>query len=438
MKKSCYNHFFNFNERLYVINLLTSGILSFKKESYGQIINIINNPDSLYQSSNCNNGTTLKNQLYTNGFIIDDNVNELDLLMARHKISCSPGKKISYSMQIAITQQCNFRCTYCYEKHTSLILSHEKQNAILNFIEKNIANWNSLSITWFGGEPLLEPEIIEYLSKSIIFLCNKYSVKYSSIIVTNGYLLNKKNANILYTCQVKTAQITIDGDKKSHDQRRKLVNGNGSYDKIIANILNESNKFDYIIRLNVDDQSTISLESLLTILYPINKKVIFSFSQTNELEGDNIKKSSSLKDYSEKEIKLGKLALGHGFRVMTGAKFPGESYCPVYSDNILLIDSNGNITRCVSDTGESEKRMGYIENDGTIITSNPNSQYDFNPFTDDDCKNCNVLPICMGGCPKYSCTNKLLNGRCSIKENITTYLNQMILISTCNKQEAVN
>jgi uncharacterized protein len=85
---------------------------------------------------------------------------------------------------------------------------------------------------WYGGEPLLAIDTIDYLTQEFLKLCGD-KVKYTAAMVTNGYNLNKDNVNRLKKLKVKRVQITIDGPKIIHDERRKLSNGKGSFDKII-------------------------------------------------------------------------------------------------------------------------------------------------------------------------------------------------------------
>ena len=82
---------------------------------------------------------------------------------------------------------------------------------------------------WYAGYRGTFQELIE--------LCEEKEITYSAGIITNGYLLTKENAERLKECQVGRVQITLDGPKEIHDVRRPLVNGNGTYDIIMKNIM---------------------------------------------------------------------------------------------------------------------------------------------------------------------------------------------------------
>ena len=86
------------------------------------------------------------------------------------------------------TEQCNFRCTYCYEDFKLRRMSEDVQVGILKLIENRLPNLSSIDISWFGGEPLLAPEIISKINGAIQSNCHS-ELEFSSNITTNGYLM---------------------------------------------------------------------------------------------------------------------------------------------------------------------------------------------------------------------------------------------------------
>ena len=99
-----------------------------------------------------------------------------------------------------------------------------------------VNNARSLNVTWFGGEPLLAPEIIESLSGKLIALAEEHHASYDAGIITNGYLLTPENIRILEAAQVSSAQITLDGIGAAHDATRHLADGGQSFERIAANL----------------------------------------------------------------------------------------------------------------------------------------------------------------------------------------------------------
>ena len=72
------------------------------------------------------------------------------------------------------TEQCNFRCTYCYEKFIGKFFSKENINSIKMLISKRASELKQLRIGWFGGEPLLAKKIVYEISEHAISEAKKY------------------------------------------------------------------------------------------------------------------------------------------------------------------------------------------------------------------------------------------------------------------------
>lgn len=74
--------------------------------------------------------------------------------------------------------------------------------------------------------------------------------------------------------------------------------------------------------------------------------------------------------------------------------------CMYRSSNILAIDSSGNIFKCLEDMGNPNNSVGSLITGKISIQKLSACTLDNDPFEDDECLNCNVFPICGGGCPK--------------------------------------
>ena len=94
---------------------------------------------------------------------------------------------------LKVTKDCNFRCIYCYEQFSDKNMSVDVQDNIISFIKNkiNMGTIKHLIISWFGGEPLMNMECIRYMGKEIKCFCELRHVKYSSSVVTNGFIKSK-------------------------------------------------------------------------------------------------------------------------------------------------------------------------------------------------------------------------------------------------------
>lgn len=156
-------------------------------------------------------------------------------------------RKAKFSqLVLEITQNCNFRCSYCiysgnykYEReHRNKNMSLETAYKAINFFFNNCNPHKKLYISFYGGEPLLR--------KKEIISCLKYAraknqdVKFT--IQTNSYLLDKEFFYYLREFDVHLS-VSIDGPEHLHNKCRVLPSGKGTYERIISN-LSELLKYD--------------------------------------------------------------------------------------------------------------------------------------------------------------------------------------------------
>jgi len=169
--------------------------------------------------------------------IISDDLNELDILKLRNHRDVFINNV--YGLILNPTMDCNFKCWYCYETKIAGMMSDEIQNRIIKHVktlfDKNIIS--GLSLSWFGGEPLMcFNQLVYPISNKMIEICKEHNLPFNNAITTNGYLIEKSMIEKLKEIKLNSYQITLDGTKDRHDKSRILKNGNPTYDKIIQNI----------------------------------------------------------------------------------------------------------------------------------------------------------------------------------------------------------
>lgn len=136
-----------------------------------------------------------------------------------------------FILQFHISDQCNLRCKHCYqENYNSKQLKYEEIIKILEqykefLIEKNIKGHINLT----GGEPLSNPNFFEILN-----YINNNKEYYSFAILTNGTLITDKIAEKISKYKPQYVQISIDGDKKTHEK----IRGKGTLEKAIQGVQN--------------------------------------------------------------------------------------------------------------------------------------------------------------------------------------------------------
>ena len=151
------------------------------------------------------------------------------------------------------TLDCNFRCTYCFSYARPARMTAQVQDALLGFVEARLPGADGLSVAWYGGEPTLCLDVIEALSAQLRDACERHGAQYlPATIITNGFLLTEKTARRLKAAGIEEAQVTLDGDRDTHNRRRPLQGGVGTFDRILENVAASRDILKIQIRINVD------------------------------------------------------------------------------------------------------------------------------------------------------------------------------------------
>lgn len=398
MKTSNYNFFFPYEDdgnKLISYNSFSNSLALMEKNKYEKFKQFVDNGVDIDDEE-------FVNQLKKGGFLIDDDCSELDLL--KFRLLRNRYRTDSLSLTIATTADCNFRCAYCYEKDVIKpdYMTKEIEDSILKLVESHIKNISFLSISWYGGEPLMNMGTLERLSRKFIKLCNENNVQYNAGIVTNGYLLTKENLQLLNDLKVTSLQITLDGNEETHDKRRPFVDGSGTFKTIIENLIANKDLLPHVaLRINIDKSNVNSGKEIRKILAenklldkvkPYLGRVI---SDDDMYEAKNCFNSC---DFSKEEFKYFNEFADESTYML---HYPRaiHNYCGADSLNSFVIAADGRLYKCWHDIGDYSRCVGRINED---INANKQVYLNymlFDPTVDKECSKCNLLPVCMGSCP---------------------------------------
>ena len=312
------------------------------------------------------------------------------------------------------TMNCNFDCPYCFEHHRPGKMSQAVQDDVIALAERmlDLTGGKMLSVTWFGGEPLLAADVIESLSERLMALAEQKGAEYSAGIITNGYLLTQKTADMLGRCQVKSCQVTIDGLGASHDATRHLVGGGPTFDRIADNLRTVKLPFKVNIRQNVQESNMDEVPAVRDFIRKVAEEsgneityapAPVSGNEATEERGGQV---SLLCGTSLSEIGLmqeaGRFATGRGH------------YCGANSLWSTGIDEEGRLFKCWEAAGMPEFAFGNAHDwdpkDPLNTASDPDKLTMYLntglPNGDEECRECVWLPMCVGGCPHRRLTDK--------------------------------
>ena len=221
--------------------------------SYDEFVDILNNE-------------TLKREHIVNNSNVDEDKIALDTYMHRAQCPMSDYKSLG-SYVIFTTNNCNAQCFYCYENDAKK--EQVERGMTLKTAEKvvqyiiNTRCDEPIKIEWFGGEPLLNVKIIDYITQRL----TEENIEFTSGIITNGLLLNKKNIEKAYKqWNVKNIQITVDGVGEVYNNIKnyKAIKFD-AFSKVIKNIrdIMETTDIALAIRINICEENINDAEDVL-------------------------------------------------------------------------------------------------------------------------------------------------------------------------------
>lgn len=413
MQKSLFTIEMNINDRLVLYNTFSSGILSLDKE-YKERYEKLSNfsfKSGIYDD--------LKRELIKGNMIVskeDDEIAKLNLIN-----NLSRFKNDVLSLTIAPTMECNFACIYCYEKgHRNKSMDKKILDQTIRFINNNLFNKKGLGITWYGGEPLLAIDEMEYIYENVKKnFCENFS--YSSGIVTNGYLLDREMAIRLNNLNVEHVQITLDGDRENHDTRRFMVDGQKTYDVIVNNIKEIYDIINISVRINVDHTNKNSINSIFNSLgKEVYEKINIYIAPVDNINDTFVNARCIQKqEFAELDIKFDKVLQAKGKdKNMPGMAISG---CGANMYNSFIIHPSGNLYKCWNHMGQEDKVVGNVY--GELFINEIFSRFVLEENIDEECRTCNIIPLCYGGCSDHRIRNRDMNNRCqSHKFNIEKQL----------------
>lgn len=381
---------------VFLFNTLTEKLRKILKKEYDDINAIMQ--DRMVADDK---DKRLISDLYEGLFLVDEGYNETkEFIKMRYQSNFSSEQGTIYYIP---TFNCNFRCTYCFEQDTvqspmttNTIVSDENVHLQVLWIKEWIIKKNikRVKVIFFGGEPMIGLKKILLFMNLMADLSSVCKVEYS--MITNGYLITKSNIRELKCHGLSSVQITIDGPKFIHDQRRVCANGEGSFDQIMNNIdivLNEG--VGVVIRINIDEDNGAYIVELLkqfkqrqmerkirVVLAPVDPDV------DNDSLGGNSTKALSYWD------NIYKYLAQEGFLCVLW-----KSACGYGRDDFFSLTPDGNLYACPRMAGIEKYKIGDIKKGFNFFKPRIS-------ILGKECKECQFLGICVGGCDANTIMSK--------------------------------
>lgn len=336
------------------------------------------------------------------GFLIEDIRTERKEM--RDYINDLNGMSRIFAAKVAMNLDCNLACKYCFEglrkgKH---YMTRETADLFIAFVKTRIlAGKEILRLTFYGGEPLLSMELIEYISEEMQKLVEAYGLTYSAAIITNGTLLTTRAAKRLKAVGITEAVVTLDGPAHIHNSFRPFKTGRDSFDLIIRNLKDACSVINLQVNGNLTRQNYRDFPSLLDFmidegLTPDKIPMVRFGPVTAESKGialpDFRDGCESLNEpwLKDADVYLREEILRRGYKTYKLA----PSICSLDMKDHMLVNYDGSIYKCPGLIGRSEFKAGDLI---TGLKSN-GSACSPDCWKNEECLDCCYLPLCFGGC----------------------------------------
>lgn len=346
--------------------------------------------------------------LINDGFLVQFSQDEMEVVKRNYFMNRHDSNVLM--LTIAPTMACNLACGYCFQGLNKDVGKYDTRlpDAIMDFIKQQRTDLKKLSVTWYGGEPLMAKKEIFALADRMISYSDKNNIHYSSMIVTNGYFLTREVAQQLWSRRCTSAQVTVDGVEETHNKMRPLTSGRGSFKRIMENITDvlEETPLGISLRINVGHRNVDECDQLIDELhargFPEKGNFLLYFAPIDAgtaNSGTAFEEGLTRLEYNQAVLALGERARSLGMAAPIEAPKGFLGMCVASVDNGYVITHRGDVHKCWETAHDPRKRIGTIFEPNKLKHSLNNMLWEaWSPFESDVCRSCRILPMCGGFC----------------------------------------
>jgi uncharacterized protein len=268
------------------------------------------------------------------------------------------------------TEDCNFRCVYCYEDHAPGRMSPEIVTGIKRLLDRRMEDIRFLRTSWFGGEPLMAKDIVFDISEFALRRCREHGVEFAGDVTTNGYFLTPDVAARLVAANQKRFFVSLAGVGADHDRLRPLASGRGSFERIWANLIalrGSSLDFDMSLRLHfgTDAAARESLCREVNLQLGKDRRLSASLQRIVDLGGENTGRFATTTAEEARQIVRHLAGLMPDIEV-SNLEPTDAMICTAARPNNLLIRADGRICRCAAHLNDSINVVGRLDSMGRM------------------------------------------------------------------------
>jgi len=339
---------------------------------------------------------------------------------------------------VLTTLQCNFACDYCIQgdhgdyNRNAAKMSLETAADLVKWAEGRLdeVRPSRFVLTLFGGEPLLNLPVCYFLAEQLWKATQARGIEMLVNVITNGLLLTEEVVDRLIPHGLNGVKVTLDGDRETHNHMRPLRGGQGTFDRIIANVRAVAPKVRVSIGGNFDADSVDSYPALLDFLAeqefaprisrvafkPVIKpaappkniiplmavgdsgKPLAGACMTAAGSGIGSGKASSVCDnchfVDDQMMHLIEETEKRGFATLDGVHM---GPCEIHKKHAHTIGPEGTLYACPGFSGERQQSVGNIHGRADVVQASTATKYE-SLAAWKACGDCAFIPVCAGGC----------------------------------------
>jgi len=314
-----------------------------------------------------------------------------------------------------VAHDCNIRCAYCFAsqgdfKGDRSLMSYEVGKKALDLLVANSGNRRNLEVDFFGGEPLMNFEVVKQLVAYGRSIEAEHNKNFRFTLTTNGVLLNDEIMDYVNE-HMSNVVLSIDGRKEVNDKMRYTISGGGTYDIIVEKfkrlVEKRAGKSYYVrgtfTKHNLDfAKDVIHLADLgfkSTSVEPVVAKPTDSYAITEEdidylnKQYEELAQEMVNRHNTENAFSFFHFALDMGQGPCVVKRLSG---CGAGSE-YLAITPEGDIYPCHQFVGDEHFKMGNVLA-GILDFGLTNQFKNAHVYNKEKCRTCWAKFYCSGGC----------------------------------------
>lgn len=298
------------------------------------------------------------------------------------------------SLWLNVVHTCNMKCKYCFVDNGSYgdKSGYMDQDIAIQAVEKWLNNLDTkqktFNVIFFGGEPLLNWELIEYIVKTIDSVMKKKQMHCRYYLTTNATIFNKKISDLIELHDF-VFSISIDGLDWIHNYNRPLANGHDSYELVRKNVK---------ALLNVDPKAIANMvvrrEDIPFIVDSVEELWKMGFMEVKVVLSMECQIDLSFDDLIEYKEQMEQLAYATYKNILKEDNHVVENFieifssissrnncggCALYNDRVMVVSPDGNEFKCYKQISGNKDAQGH-------------------KFVE-ECDKCWAVSLCDEGCP---------------------------------------